>query len=120
MMSRFVTVDRMLEEAALDLGANEIGTFLKITLPLSVPAIAMSLILCLTTSIDGFVIAFFLAGTDVTLPLYIWGQLRFPNRLPEILALGSCMLLGTLALIWSMATRPGMLGRQPEEAGRAG
>jgi spermidine/putrescine transport system permease protein len=99
MMSRFVTLDRTLEEAALDLGANEIGTFLKITLPLSAPAIAASLILCLTTSIDEFVIAFFLAGTDVTLPLYIWGQLRFPNRLPEILALGSCMLLGTLALI---------------------
>ncbi|MDY0885563.1 ABC transporter permease [Dongia soli] len=99
MMSRFVTLDRTLEEAALDLGANEIGTFLKITLPLSVSAIAASIILCLTASIDEFVIAFFLAGTDVTLPLYIWGQLRFPSRLPEILALGSCMLLGTLALI---------------------
>lgn len=99
MMSRFVTLDRTLEEAALDLGANEVATFLKITLPLSASAIAASFLLCFTTSIDEFVIAFFLAGTDVTLPLYIWGQLRFPSRLPEILALGSCMLLGSLMLI---------------------
>ncbi len=99
MMSRFVSLDRTLEEAALDLGANEIGTFLKITLPLSASAIAASIILCFTTSIDEFVIAFFLSGTDVTLPLYIWGQLRFPSRLPEILALGSCMLVGSLFLI---------------------
>jgi len=99
MMSRFVTLDRTLEEAALDLGANEIGTFLKITLPLSASAIGASIILCFATSIDEFVIAFFLSGTDVTLPLYIWGQLRFPNRLPEILALGSCMLVGSLLLI---------------------
>jgi len=100
MMSRFVTLDRSLEEAAMDLGANEVRTFLKITLPLSSAAIFASIILCFTTSIDEFVIAFFLSGTDVTLPLYIWGQLRFPSHLPEILALGSCMLLGSLGLVF--------------------
>lgn len=100
MMSRFVTLDRSLEEAAMDLGANETSTFIKITLPLSAAAIAASIILCFTTSIDEFVIAFFLSGTDVTLPLYIWGQLRFPAHLPEILALGSCMLVGSLLLIF--------------------
>jgi spermidine/putrescine transport system permease protein len=100
MMSRFVTLDRSLEEAAMDLGANEIRTFIKITLPLSAAAIAASIILCFTTSIDEFVIAFFLSGTDVTLPLYIWGQLRFPSHLPEILALGSCMLVGSLLLVF--------------------
>jgi spermidine/putrescine transport system permease protein len=100
MMSRFVTLDRSLEEAAMDLGANEIRTFIKITLPLSAAAITASLILCFTTSIDEFVIAFFLSGTDLTLPLYIWGQLRFPSHLPEILALGSCMLVGSLFLVF--------------------
>lgn len=100
MMSRFVTLDRSLEEAAMDLGANEVSTFIKITLPLSAAAIFASIILCFTTSIDEFVIAFFLSGTDVTLPLYIWGQLRFPAHLPEILALGSCMLVGSLFLIF--------------------
>ncbi|HXU58835.1 MAG TPA: ABC transporter permease [Verrucomicrobiae bacterium] len=100
MMSRFVTLDRSLEEAAMDLGANEVKTFIKITLPLSAAAIFASLILCFTTSIDEFVIAFFLSGTDITLPLFIWGQLRFPGHLPEILALGSCMLIGSLCLIF--------------------
>jgi spermidine/putrescine transport system permease protein len=100
MMSRFVTLDRSLEEAAMDLGANETATFIKITLPLSAAAIIASIILCFTTSIDEFVIAFFLSGTDVTLPLYIWGQLRFPSHLPEILALGSCMLVGSLFLVF--------------------
>jgi spermidine/putrescine transport system permease protein len=99
MMSRFVDLDRTLEEAALDLGAREVGTFLQITLPLSASAIVSSFILCFLTSFDEFVIAFFLSGTKVTLPLYIWGQLRFPQKLPEILALGSCVLVGSLLLV---------------------
>jgi spermidine/putrescine transport system permease protein len=99
MISRFVDLDRTLEEAALDLGAREIGTFLQITLPLSASAIASAFILCFLTSFDEFVIAFFLAGTESTLPLYIWGQLRFPQKLPEILALGSCVLVGSLILV---------------------
>jgi spermidine/putrescine transport system permease protein len=99
MISRFVDLDRTLEEAALDLGAREIGTFVQITLPLSASAIVSAFILCFLTSFDEFVIAFFLSGTSITLPLYIWGQLRFPARLPEILALGSCVLLGSLVLV---------------------
>jgi len=99
MISRFVDLDRTLEEAALDLGAKEIGTFLQITLPLSASAIVSAFILCFLTSFDEFVIAFFLSGTRSTLPLYIWGQLRFPQKLPEILALGSCVLVGSLVLV---------------------
>jgi spermidine/putrescine transport system permease protein len=99
MISRYVDLDRTLEEAALDLGAREIGTFLQITLPLSASAIASSFILCFLTSFDEFVIAFFLAGTENTLPLYIWGELRFPAKLPEILALGSCVLVASLILV---------------------
>jgi spermidine/putrescine transport system permease protein len=99
MISRFVDLDRTLEEAALDLGAREIATFVQITLPLSASAIASAFILCFLTSFDEFVIAFFLSGTSSTLPLYIWGQLRFPQRLPEILALGSCVLVGSLILV---------------------
>ncbi|HEY4163146.1 MAG TPA: ABC transporter permease [Dongiaceae bacterium] len=99
MMSRFVDLDRSLEEAALDLGAREVGTFLQITLPLSASAIVSSFILCFLTSFDEFLIAFFLSGTQLTLPLYIWGQMRFPSHLPEILALGSCVLLSSLVLV---------------------
>ena len=61
--------------------------------------LASAFILCFLTSFDEFVIAFFLAGTKSTLPLYIWGQLRFPQKLPEILALGSCVLVGSLILV---------------------
>jgi spermidine/putrescine transport system permease protein len=100
MMSRFVDLDRSLEEAALDLGARETGTFLQITLPLSVSAIASSFILCFLTSFDEFLIAFFLSGTQLTLPLYIWGQMRFPSHLPEMLALGSCILMSSLVLVF--------------------
>lgn len=99
MLSRFVDLDPALEEAALDLGANERKTFFVITLPLSVSAIASSFILCFTTSFDEFVVAFFLSGTEQTLPLYIWGQLRFPTTLPMILALGSVVLAATLVLV---------------------
>lgn len=99
MVSRFVALDPAIEEAAMDLGATELKTFLAITLPLSWSAILSSFILAFSASFDEFIIAFFLAGTDVTLPLYIWGQLRYPNRLPEILALGSCTLLLSFALV---------------------
>lgn len=99
MLSRFVDLDPALEEAALDLGANERKTFFVITLPLSVSAIASSFILCFTTSFDEFVVAFFLSGPEQTLPLYIWGQLRFPTTLPMILALGSVVLGATLVLV---------------------
>ena len=99
MMSRFASLDRRLEEAAMDLGARGTVVFRRITLPLSATAILSSLILCFLTSFDEFVIAFFLSGTQITLPLYIWSELRFPGRLPEILALGSCVLFGSLALV---------------------
>jgi spermidine/putrescine transport system permease protein len=92
MSSRFVALDASIEEAALDLGANEWRTFMAITLPLCWSAMLSSFILAFVASFDEFIIAFFLAGTQITLPLYIWGQLRFPSRLPEILALGSCTL----------------------------
>ena len=52
-----------------------------------------SLLLCFTISFDEFIMAFFLAGTDPTLPIYIWSQLRFPQRLPSVLALGACILV---------------------------
>jgi spermidine/putrescine transport system permease protein len=99
MLSRFVDLDPALEEAAMDLGATERKTFFVITLPLSLSAIAASFILCFTTSFDEFVVAFFLSGPEQTLPLYIWGQLRFPTTLPMILALGTVVLGATLALV---------------------
>ena len=59
------------------------------------PAIISSLLVSFTISLDEFIMAFFLTGTEATLPIYIWGQLRFAAKLPGVLALGT-LLLGRL------------------------
>jgi spermidine/putrescine transport system permease protein len=74
--ARLVGFDRHLEEAAMDLGANEWTTFRKVTLPLIAPAILASLLLCFAISIDDFVVTYFNAGTQVTFPLFVWGAAR--------------------------------------------
>ena len=61
--ARLIGFDRHLEEAAMDLGANEWTTFRKVTLPLIAPAILASLALCFALSIDDFVVTYFNAGT---------------------------------------------------------
>ena len=60
------------------------------------PAIISSLLVSFTISLDEFILAFFLTGTDATLPVYIWGQLRFAAKLPGVLALGTLLLVGLL------------------------
>jgi spermidine/putrescine transport system permease protein len=45
-------------------------------------------------------LAFFLAGTEPTLPIFIYSQVRFPNRLPEVLALSSCILIISFLLVY--------------------
>ena len=101
MISRLEGFDKSMEEAAMDLGENAWMTFWRVTLPLIMPGLVASLLLTFTISFDEFVITFFLTGTDVTLPVFMWGQLRFPNRLPPVLALGSCILISTFVLIFT-------------------
>jgi spermidine/putrescine transport system permease protein len=74
--ARLVGFDRHLEEAAMDLGANEWTTFRKVTLPLIAPAILAALLLCFALSIDDFVVTYFNAGAEVTFPLFVWGAAR--------------------------------------------
>jgi spermidine/putrescine transport system permease protein len=93
LISRLEGFDKSLEEASLDLGESAWSTFWRVTFPLALPGIVSSLLLTFTESLDEFVIAFFLAGNESTLPLFIWSQLRFPNKLPGVLALGSCILV---------------------------
>jgi spermidine/putrescine transport system permease protein len=66
---------------------------------LMLPGIIASLLLTFITSFDEFLVAYFLSGTDATLPVYIWGQLRFPERLPLVLALGAIILVVSVALV---------------------
>jgi len=95
----FEGFDRSLEEASADLGETSFGTFRRVTLPMVAPAIISSLLVSFTISLDEFIMAFFLAGTDATLPVYIWGQLRFAAKLPSVLALGTLLLVGSFILL---------------------
>jgi spermidine/putrescine transport system permease protein len=70
-----------------------------VTLPMVAPAIISSLLVCFTISLDEFIIAFFLTGTEATLPIYIWGQLRFAAKLPGVLALGTLLLVASFLLM---------------------
>ena len=99
LISSFDGFDRSLEEASLDLGETAFATFFRVTLPLVLPGIISSLLIAFTISLDEFIVAFFLTGTEPTLPIYIWGQLRFPARIPGILALGSLLLAASFTLL---------------------
>ncbi|EPX80004.1 ABC transporter permease [Litoreibacter arenae] len=97
--SSFQGLDQSLEEAAVDLGETRWGAFSKIILPLVTPGIVASFLIAFTISMDEFIIAFFLTGADPTLPVYIWSQLRFPKRLPSVMALGTLLILASLVLL---------------------
>ncbi|MFC3941446.1 ABC transporter permease [Pseudomonas gingeri NCPPB 3146 = LMG 5327] len=98
MRSRFAAFPRSLEEAAMDLGADEWTTFVRVALPLALPGLLSSFMLAFITSFDEFIVAFFLVGTEPTLPIYIWSQLRFPKQLPSVMALGTVILVTSVIL----------------------
>lgn len=100
--SAFQSLDRSLEEAAYDLGETPISTFRLIVLPLVMPGIISSLLICFTISLDEFIIAYFLGGTETPLSAYIYGQFRFPARVPAMLALGT-ILVGVSVLLLALA-----------------
>jgi spermidine/putrescine transport system permease protein len=85
--ARLVGFDRHLEEAAMDLGANEWITFRKVTLPLIAPAILAALLLCFAISVDDFVVTNFVAGNQVTFPIFVWGAARVATP-PQINVIG--------------------------------
>ena len=95
----FAGLDRSLEEAAVDLGETRAGAFRLIILPLVTPGIIASLLICFIISLDEFIIAFFLSGNEPTLPVYLWGQLRFPARLPVVMALGTILVTLSILLL---------------------
>ncbi|HJW22323.1 MAG TPA: ABC transporter permease, partial [Candidatus Limnocylindrales bacterium] len=72
--------DRRLEEAAMDLGANEWTTFWRVTFPLIFPGILAAALLAFSLSIDDFVITNFVSGTSLTFPMWVYGVIR--NALP--------------------------------------
>lgn len=95
----FQSLDVSLEEAAVDLGETAWGTFRRVVLPLIMPGVISSLLIGFTISMDEFIIAFFLSGSDATLPVYLWGQFRFPQRLPVVMALGTILVMLSVMLL---------------------
>lgn len=97
--SAFQSLDRSLEEAAYDLGETPLSTFWLIILPLVMPGIISSLLICFTISLDEFIIAYFLGGNETVLSVYIYGQFRFPAKVPAIMALGTILVLLSITLL---------------------
>ncbi len=98
-MARLEGFSRNIEEASRDLGVGGFMTFWRVTFPLILPAVVASFLLTFTASFDEFLFAFFLGGNQVTLPVFIWTQVRFPQTLPSVLALGALIFMVSIILI---------------------
>jgi spermidine/putrescine transport system permease protein len=108
--ARLAGFDRNLEEAAMDLGANELTTFWKITFPLILPGVLAAALLAFSLSIDDFVITNFVSGTTNTFPIWIYGVIR--NALPvQINVIGSMIFLGAVGLVGLSSYRSGRAAR---------
>jgi spermidine/putrescine transport system permease protein len=99
-----------LEEAAHDLGASSWKTFWRVMFPLLTPALISAFLIAFTLSFDEYAIASFLAGTQVTWPVFLFGQLKVPSQLPELVAVSSVILVISVGLIVGAE-----LGRQRSE-----
>lgn len=100
--ARIATLDPALEQAAMDLYATPVQTFLRVTLPLITPGIVAAAMLAFALSFDDFIITNFSAGTGqtVTFPMYVWGaaQRGVP---PQVNVIGTLMFLVALVAVLS-------------------
>ena len=63
------------------------------------PAIVAAFLSAFTTSFDEFAVTFFLVGSDTTLPVYLYSQLRFPTRLPLVVTLAAIMMVLSIVIV---------------------
>jgi len=96
--ARLIGFDRSIEEAAMDLGADELTTFRKVTLPLIAPAILAGALLSFALSIDDFVITYFNAGSNVTFPIFVWGSAQ-RGVPPQVNVFGTVIFVVALTLM---------------------
>ena len=95
-LGRMQRIDWSWEEAAMDLGATRIRTFIRVTEPQLMPAIAASAMLIFPWSFDDFVVTYFVAGIGTTtLPIYVFSQLRF-GATPVLNTIGTLFVLVTI------------------------
>jgi spermidine/putrescine transport system permease protein len=88
-----------LEEAAMDLGTTYWGAQWRVTLPMCVPALVAAFLTAFTTSFDEYAMSVFIVGTEATLPIYMYSQLRFPRRLPVMVALGALIMVLSVVVV---------------------
>ncbi len=96
--ARLTGMDRSLVEASEDLYATPMGTFRQVVMPLLAPSILAGFLLAFTFSFEDFIITFFVAGPNVTLPIYVFSSIR-RGVTPEINAVGTVVLLTSLVLL---------------------
>ena len=89
---------RHLEEAAMDLGANEWITFWKVTFPLIFPGILSGALLAFSLSIDDFIITNFTSGTENTFPIWVWASIR-NNLPPQIHVIGTIVFVAAVGVV---------------------
>ena len=110
--ARIAGFDRALEEAAMDLGADELTTFRKVTFPLIFPGILAAGLLAFALSIDDFVITQFTAGQTTTFPLWVYGASRIGVP-PQVNVMGTLIFLIALVgiVLWVALQRRDMTAR---------
>ena len=99
LVPRLQQIDVSLEEAAYDLGAGRFRTFRAIVFPLILPALVSAFLIALTTSFDEYAVASFVIGTRITFPIYLYAALRFPSRLPEVIAVAVVVMTVSLLVV---------------------
>jgi spermidine/putrescine transport system permease protein len=104
-----------LEEAAMDLGASYWGAQLRVVIPIIMPALVAAFLTAFTTSFDEYAMTVFITGSDATLPIYIYSQLRFPRRIPIVAAVGTVIMVASILIIFfaERYRRSGMTPRTP-------
>ena len=96
--ARLTGFNRTLEEAAMDLGADEWTTFRKVTFPLIFPGILAAALLAFALSIDDYVITSFVSGRTITFPLWVYGVSRLGVP-PEVNVIGTLIFVTALVFI---------------------
>jgi spermidine/putrescine transport system permease protein len=96
--ARLTGMDSRLEQAAMDLYANEWQTFRLVTLPLAMPGIVAASLLAFSLSFDDFIVTNFTSGQSVTFPLYIYGS-KLKDFPPQLFVVGSLLFIASLCLV---------------------